>query len=791
MLIAEIHFTAREWLIPVLVLVSILALLSAWNYSRTPGSLFVRLGSWTLRALGLAILGLCLLEPTRSVSVLEEGANEFVWMIDNSQSMNIRNPGQSGSRGENLLALLGADQSPWQATMADQFKIRRYQFDNQLRMDPVGVDPDFSGNQTSLSGALKGIRDRFEGRPLAGVLLFTDGTASDWDGDLSALNGLPPVYPVLLGAGEGFKDIALSGLKVTQTEFEDAPVTIQADVQVLGLRGESVRTVLLDSDQNVVEEITRKIEDAQTRIPFRFQFKPRSHGVQFYHVKTMLESEWGSVTNPADSSESTLANNQRTAVVHRPSEEYRVLYVGGRPNWEYKFLNRALSDDDQVRLLGLLRIANKEPKFEFKGRAGESTNPLYRGFDKVDEVTERYDEAVTIRLNIRETDPDDLLRGGFPKDAEQLFQFHTVIIDDLEAAFFTRDQMNLVEKFVSERGGGFLMLGGQESFVEGGYDRTPIGGMLPVYLNRATELPPATEYRLELDREGWLETWTRVRNNEASEQERLENLPPFQVLNPVGGVKPGASVLMVVEDQEYKKHPALVTQRFGSGRTAAMLIGDFWRSRLKDETMKEDVDQLWRQLVRWLVTDVPRRVALELKPESGPAGEVLRLAVRVKDPLYRPADQARVTLEITPRDQGTEDEAVIRLQGEPSSKEAGLYEAYFMPQKGETFEIKAVATNEEGLKSGEMIEGWTHNGAAREFESLSPNLTMLESIVKKTGGEILQPEQLDTWASGLIGKPAPHMQIVRTPLWHSGWVLALALLCFVAEWGLRRSRGMP
>jgi uncharacterized membrane protein len=42
--------------------------------------------------------------------------------------------------------------------------------------------------------------------------------------------------------------------------------------------------------------------------------------------------------------------------------------------------------------------------------------------------------------------------------------------------------MTLLQKFVSERGGGFLMLGGQESFHHGKYDRTPIGDMLPSIL---------------------------------------------------------------------------------------------------------------------------------------------------------------------------------------------------------------------------------------------------------------------------------------------------------------------
>jgi len=58
------------------------------------------------------------------------------------------------------------------------------------------------------------------------------------------------------------------------------------------------------------------------------------------------------------------------------------------------------------------------------------------------------------------------LRGGFPKTAEELYAYHAIIIDDLESEFFTADQLMLVQKFVSERGGGFLMLEGRNHVAE-------------------------------------------------------------------------------------------------------------------------------------------------------------------------------------------------------------------------------------------------------------------------------------------------------------------------------------
>src|SRR4030095_13529441 len=117
-------------------------------------------------------------------------------------------------------------------------------------------------------------------------------------------------------------------------------------------------------------------------------------------------------------------------------------YVAGRPNWEFKFLNRALAEDDQIQLIGLIRIARREPKFEFRGREGESSNPLFRGFgNQSKEEIEQYDQPVLIRL---ETEDQFELRDGFPKTPEELFRYKAVIIDDLESEFFSSVQMTLL-----------------------------------------------------------------------------------------------------------------------------------------------------------------------------------------------------------------------------------------------------------------------------------------------------------------------------------------------------------
>jgi len=533
----------------------------------------------------------------------------------------------------------------------------------------------------------------------------------------------------------------------------------------------------------------RKDNDLLT---FRFQLRPETPGLCFYRLAVRAKNELTSAPPREQTDEATLANNSTVLVVDRGRGPYRILYVAGRPNWEFKFLNRAVSEDEQLQLVGLIRVARREPKFNFLGRPGETSNPLFRGFgNQAPEEVERYDQPVLIRLNTW----DDLeLRAGFPSVAEDLYSYHAIIVDDLEAEFFTPDQAALLQKYVSERGGGFLMLGGMECFQEGKYQRTPIGDMLPVYLDRTEESAPSGTLRLNLTPEGWLQPWSRLRDNETAEKARLQAMAPFHVLNPVREVKPGASVMATVSDGAGKVWPALIVQRFGRGRTAALTIGDIWHWGLHDAEAHRDMDKGWRQLMRWLVNEVPNRVELTVHSQSSSDTAGVGLQVRVRDPKFQPLDNASVTLEIQPvmSDSSTSaSNQVLRLQAEASVSEPGLYETSYVPRWTGGYKASASVTNAEGAEVGRAEAGWSTDLAAEEFRSLTPNTALLESIARKTGGEIVPADKLDQFARSLPHKHVPITESWTFPLWHTPAMFGFALACFLSEWGLRRWKGMP
>ncbi|HEY6168138.1 MAG TPA: glutamine amidotransferase [Verrucomicrobiae bacterium] len=811
MTFASLIISARDWCWPAATLLAVSVILLLWAYVRAPAHKGLRTACAALKLTGLLALLACLLEPMWSGQRVKPGANLFAVVADNSQGLTIKDRGALRSRGEDLRELVAGTDLRWQEALAKDFQVRNYFFDARLQSTRDFSELAFDGKASAIGGTLRSLGQRYHGQPLAGILLLTDGIATDLGEGSFDFASLPPVYPVLIGKEETAPDLAIAKTSVSQTAFEDAPVTVQAEVGVTGYDGADIvgRLELIETAapkpktnaparkaSHFAAEQTLKAPRGGGKVTFRFQLRPEKTGVVFYRLRVSAKDEFAQFTKPETSREATLANNERIIVVDRGRGPYRVLYLSGRPNWEYKFLHRAVEFDDQVQLVGLIRIAKREPKFEFRGRTGESSNPLFRGFgNQSKEEIERYDQPVLVRLNTRD---EFELRTGFPKHAEELFGYHAVIIDDLESEFFTADQMTLLQKFVSERGGGVLMLGGQESLGEGKYLRTPIGDMLPVYLDTRPEPMADGAFEFRFTREGWLEPWVRLRDNEAAEKKRLAEMPKFQVVNRTRDIKPGATVLATTSDGRHE-YPALVAQRFGHGKTGVLTIGDFWHSGLGDETRSKDLGKAWRQIVRWLVADVPSRIELSNESAPGDSGEAVKLVAKVHDDKFLPLDNATVKLSVRQIGLGTSSGATNRpvaksapvaLVAEPNTSEAGTYESAFAPRESAGYLAEAVVVNDAGAEVGRAETGWAAEFAAAEFASITPNHALLETIARKTGGEMVAASKLEQFAKELATKRAPITENWLRPLWHTPVMFLFALACFVGEWGLRRWKGL-
>ena len=783
MILAEVSLGAPQWLAPALVLSALGLAALAWSYWRSYSAGWVRASAALLKVVAIGALAVCLVEPLFTGNRPRPGSNLFLVVADNSRSLELADRGSRQTRGDLMRKRL-SEKSAWLARLGQDFDVRRYAFDAHLRPVKSFADLSLDGDASALHAALTSLKERFHKQPVAGILLFTDGNATDLLEAAALLKGLAPVYPVALGAEEDLIDLSVVRTTVSQTNFEAAPVTITAEVQGQGVAGKKVVLRVLDETGKEFERRTIDKLPADEPLVERFLLRPEQPGISFFTVQAALAGEEDLQADSRRTAEATLANNRRLATVDRGGGPYRVLYVGGRLNWEFKFLRRALDEDDEVELVGLVRVAKKEPKFAFLGRPGERTNPLFRGFgNQEDEEAEQYDQPVLIRLG---TEDEGELRSGFPKSAEDLYRYHAVILDDIEAAFFTQDQLSLLQQFVSQRGGGFLMLAGKDSLGDGRYARSPVGEMLPIYLDR----PASTTgegYQLLLTREGWLQPWIRLRKSEPDEQQRLAAMPKFKTVDAAESIKPGASVLAQVAAADGTALPALVVQPFGRGRTSALLVGDLWRWNLRRKDPAEsDLEKSWRQTVRWLVADVPQRVEVTTRrPARGAPGE-MQLLITARDKRYMPLDNATVTLTVE-----TPSKRQIELTAESSGEAAGQYVATFISRESGAYRAKVRVTAADASSVGQRETGWSVEPQSDEFARLAVNRELLSDLAKRTGGEVLSSSGLESFVNSLPSRKIPIVEEWTYPLWHQWPVFLLAIGCLVAEWGLRRWKGLP
>jgi Ca-activated chloride channel family protein len=84
--------------------------------------------------------------------------------------------------------------------------------------------------------------------------------------------------------------------------------------------------------------------------------------------------------------------------------------------------------------------------------------------------------------------------GGIPVSSEEIADYDAVILNDLNALHFMPVQLRLLEASIRESGTGFAMIGGDDSFLPGGYYGTPLADALAVDLNikQRKEFPSAS-----------------------------------------------------------------------------------------------------------------------------------------------------------------------------------------------------------------------------------------------------------------------------------------------------------
>jgi hypothetical protein len=192
----------------------------------------------------------------------------------------------------------------------------------------------------------------------------------------------------------------------------------------------------------------------------------------------------------------------------------------------------------------------------------------------------------------------------------------------------------------------------------------------------------------------------------------------------------------------------------------------------------------WRQMLRWLLDEVPERVDLVIAPARVGPGEPVTLTVRVADADYLDVDDANAVVTVTPPAGEPYDVTLERLPREP-----GTYEGGFTPTLAGRYDLAARAQRFADTTFA-PVTTMLADTLGVDMERAELRTPLLERIAAETGGQyypladaakLVEDVQLTT--SGITVRDA-------RDLWDAPIVFFALLALLGAEWGLRRRWGL-
>jgi uncharacterized membrane protein len=696
-----------------------------------------------LRLATLFLVLFCLFRPVLVVKAAVPQQNFLGILIDDSRSMQIADvDGQA--RGAFVQHQLMGPESGVLKALSNRFVLRTFRFSSTAQRLAAPADLTFGGAQTKIGAALDGARQELAGLPLAGLVVVTDG-ADTTDAELSeALLAMKaadvPVSTIGLGRESLAKDVQIDRVSTPTTALKGTSLMVDALVTQTGYAGETV-TLDVEDDGRIVgsQELKLPIDGEPAAVRVRFTASDAGPRVFRFRISPRV-------------GELVTQNNQREALVDVYDRTEKILYFEGEPRPEQKFIHRAVDDDKNLQVVTLVRTAD---------------NKYYRLV----------------------LDNAEQLAGGFPKTRDELFSYRGLILGSIEAGAFTGDQLRMISEFVERRGGGFLMLGGSRSFSEGGYAGTPVADALPVVLERvARALDSWSISRLKVrpTRAGEGHALSQIAPTEAASLNRWNELPALISANGVKAVKPGATVLLTGSDERRGTQPVLAFQRYGRGKALAFTVLDSWRWQMHASIAVEDMthENIWRQLLRWLVDGVPGPVEVHTTAERVEAGEQVTVIADVVDDTFVELNDAQVAAKIS-----APGGAIVEVPLQWTGERNGQYRGTFV-----TTDQGMYAARVEASREGKPIGvGQTHVRAApgdAEYFDATMHEARLKRIAEETGGHFYTPETMSTLAEDLKYTGRGVTTVEERDLWHMPIVLFLLIGLTCAEWAYRRAVGL-
>jgi uncharacterized membrane protein len=694
-------------------------------------------GMIVLRALTFAVLLFIFLRPVLNISTVLPQESYVAVVIDNSESMNIKDDGKE-SRGEQL-------QKQFEATsffkkLSDKFRIRTYRFDQEAERIDNPSRLTFQGKRTRLESATDLLTQELGSVPLSGVVLITDGVdnaSQQWTESLSRLETRHiPFYTVGVGTDRITQDAEIVKVSAPRDMLKESTAVVDVSFQGHGFAGKKAALQVRENDVLLKTEEVTLPADGDISVK-TIDLPTKNEGSRIFSF---------SIQVPGDRIEQ---NNTLDSLIQINNNHPQILYIEGEPRWEFKFLRRAMQDDPNLRLVTYLR--SSQNKFLRQGIDNEQT-----------------------------------LAEGFPKKRDELFAYKGLIFGSIESTFFTQDQLDMVVDFVSNRGGGFMMLGGRNSFAGGRYQNTKIADILPVVMTADDRVPVVDRLKMLVTDYGRSHPLMKLTPDAAANEKMWNDLPPLSDFNRTLEAKAGSIILAKGQPENRGNgDPVLMAyQRYGRGRAMAFLSDSTWRWQMEMDSKDQTYELFWKQVMRWLVSSSPDPVMLTSDKDTYLPGEAVNLTAEVSDKAFNRMNNAKVVGRITDPSGNME-----ALSFDWTGSEEGTYQTQLNAGAPGIYQLQVEATmGDESL--GLYRTAFQVKDRPVEYYNASLDSHLLENVASQTGGRYYPLSKL-----GDVPEDAQYVEgsssfIEQKELWDIPALFILLCLTLSGEWFWRKMKSL-
>jgi hypothetical protein len=676
-----------------------------------------------LRGFAFIALFLALAQPIISYSVVQHLKRRMAVLLDCSASMKLPlNTDTVFSRLQKAEEILDGSVL---SRLRDEVDFDYYSFAESLDFSRQGLN--LSGNKTDPGQALIQLRQSKAVNPYDYILLISDGRATEGE-NLPDLAGSfdQPIFTVAVGDSGRIGDVSLDRVDFDKIIFAGRQAEIKVIVSQQGSFAGKFRLKLSDEKRVLAEKSVIPPGDGR-KCEYGLSYTPAIPG------RLILDLN---VSAPGD--EKNRLNNRRRFSVRVLKSKLRILLYASSLNQEYAFLNRFLKNRNDYEL-----------------------------------------------VRVVDAPGGDRLGERFPNTQEKLNSFDLVIMIDPNLNR-VRSHYEKIVSFLSDRGGGLLLLTGEE------YVRSAAGNRLaelsPLAITPDLEMPYRYgRFHLVPDQRMIFHPALKLADTREEIVAVWGSRPPFTAVAPVDSVRSsGVALGYLGSDHELGNVPVMALRRMGAGKILSIAVSPFWHWAFYPVGVGRDTGpykDFFAAAIRWLtIGDESDRISFRPVKEVFESGEEVVFDGSAYDEGFRPIENCAGDLMIASE---TGDSAAARILPDPARKGEYRSEVGILAPGIYTFRAELFA---EGIRLGRFEGKFAVDDIDRETAFADVDWTCLAQTADNSGGIFVSYSNLNPLLDAIDVERIRIEENHDIRLWNNLILLVIIIVSLALEWFIRKRR---